>query len=377
MTTAQPRATLVPVRTEIDRLELFDRVTGDTEATLVDAVVQGLDLRDRVERLADVPVQGAVFLGCRLDATSTVGLIERGAVVYPELAGLPFRAYRNRLYSPAELYEGYRRGDPSSVEDTLDSRIHRWNADGGGLVDAMAKRSHDASIDDALAELLATDAGAGVVAVMGGHGLRRDEAGFAAVARLGRALARAGFLVASGGGPGAMEATNLGAWLAPAADAALDGAVDMLAAAPTYRPVARWLATAWDVVDEFGAEPGPSLGIPTWHYGHEPPNVFATAVAKYFDNSIREDGLLAIAGAGVIFTPGSAGTIQEVFQDAAQNHYETFGGPSPMVFFGVDHWTRRQPVYPLLVELARGRPYADLLAVVDDVDAVVDHLATS
>ena len=43
-----------------------------------------------------------------------------------------------------------------------------------------------------------------------------------------------------------------------------------------------------------------SLGVPTWFYGHEPTNLFATHVAKYFANSIREDGLLAIADAAGI-----------------------------------------------------------------------------
>lgn len=44
-----------------------------------------------------------------------------------------------------------------------------------------------------------------------------------------------------------------------------------------------------------------SVAIPTWLYGHEPPNVSASLVAKYFANGVREEGLLAIAGNGVIF----------------------------------------------------------------------------
>ena len=41
---------------------------------------------------------------------------------------------------------------------------------------------------------------------------------------------------------------------------------------------------AFEVVDATpdGRE---SLGIPTWHYGHEPPNPFATSIAKYFRNA--------------------------------------------------------------------------------------------
>ena len=170
-----------------------------------------------------------------------------------------------------------------------------------------------------------------------------------------------------------MEATNLGAWMAPHPDHALDEALAVIAEAPAFEPVATWLDSALEVRQRWPrpAGKGVSLGIPTWHYGHEPPNVFASHVAKYFANSLREDGLLAIALAGVVFAPGSAGTIQEVFQDAAQNHYESSGVVSPMVFFGVDYWTNVKPVYPLLATLAEGHAYGSLLAIHDSVDEIV------
>jgi hypothetical protein len=47
-----------------------------------------------------------------------------------------------------------------------------------------------------------------------------------------------------------------------------------------------------------------------------------------------------------------------------------------MVFFGDDYWTDQEPVYPLLQKLAAGHPYADLLTISDDVDAIVDFIAT-
>ncbi len=76
----------------------------------------------------------------------------------------------------------------------------------------------------------------------------------------------------------------------------------------------------------------------------------------------------------MVFSPGSAGTIQEIFQDAAQNHYRSFGHPSPMIFLGVDYWTVDTPVYPLLQDLATGHDYADLLHITDDPNEVVHHL---
>ena len=115
----------------------------------------------------------------------------------------------------------------------------------------------------------------------------------------------------------------------------------------------------------------PSLGIPTWLYGHEPPAPFATHIAKYFANSVREDGLLSLAKGGVVFAPGSAGTIQEIFQDLTQNHYGTLGVSSPMVLFGAEYWTKIKPVYPLLKSLASGEPWRDLLHLVDTCDAAL------
>lgn len=117
-----------------------------------------------------------------------------------------------------------------------------------------------------------------------------------------------------------------------------------------------------------------SLGIPTWHYGHEPPAAFATLIAKYFANSVREEGLLAVANYGVVFSPGSAGTTQEIFQDAAQNHYRSYGPPAPMVFLGVEHWTKTRPVWPLLQHVAKGHDYGELLFLTDDEDAIVDRI---
>jgi predicted Rossmann-fold nucleotide-binding protein len=152
----------------------------------------------------------------------------------------------------------------------------------------------------------------------------------------------------------------------------------MLAVVPSYKDVGGWLDTTFAVQQRFPAVPGqtPSLGIPTWLYGHEPPTAFASHIAKYFANSVREDGLLEIATHGVIYSPGSAGTIQEVFQDTTQNHYETIGFPSPMVFLGREFWTKTRPVVPLLKGLAEGRRYHDLIHVADDIDEVLRLIAS-
>ena len=344
---------------------------------LCDVVVQGVDLSSRSMQILQAGCVGATFLGCNLRGAALEHVIDGGAAVFPDLPDLPFQPYRSRLYRQHELLRGWSPDDPaSSFDDALDSVIYRWSRHQGHgrnptVLDALARRLHDHAIDDALAEHLAERDE--VVAVMGGHSMRRTDDGFALVAELGRAMAREGWHVATGGGPGAMEAANLGAWLSPYDDGALDRALELLADEVDFGRPQPYLRAGQRVLDEFpdGAE---SLAVPTWFYGHEPTNQFATHVAKYFDNSIREDGLLAISTRGVVFSPGAAGTLQEVFQDATQNHYAVYGNVSPMVFLGRAFWTEELPAEPLLRTLAGDRAYADLIGVADTADEAMVFL---
>lgn len=370
---------------ELETLEQFDEFL-EGHRSLTDTACQGLDLTGRSWQLIESDVRGAFFLGCRLEPSALEYLNDHGAFVFPALDRVPYHSFRSSLYSADELYAGYIVGDHASYSGTLDAKAyeaHKRTAESLEVVSTLAERIHDHAIDNALHRYLAERGTDSIVAIMGGHGLRRTDETYVQVARLGRALTQAGFFLATGGGPGAMEAANLGAWMSAHPPEALDDALAVLATAPAYLPVGEWLDTAFQVREhwplpvhaEHGRRPGSSLGVPTWHYGHEPPNVFATDIAKYFANSIREDGLLAIALAGVVFAPGSAGTIQEVFQDAAQNHYESFGKASPMVFLDTAYWTSTKPVYPLVEQLAAGHAYGDMLAAFDDVASVVEFLS--
>jgi predicted Rossmann-fold nucleotide-binding protein len=134
--------------------------------------------------------------------------------------------------------------------------------------------------------------------------------------------------------------------------------------------VSAWARAALAVV---GMNPGgtPSLGIPTWFYGHEPPNMFATHIAKYFANAVREAILLEKADGGVVFLPGAAGTVQEVFQDACENYYATPEAVNPMVLVGKRYWTEGLPAWSLLESLAAGRGMASRVHLVDSVEEAV------
>lgn len=355
---------------EIESRAAFDAVVA--AGTLARHRVQSVDLMDRTAALLATDTSGAVFLGCRMAPEAEQKVRADGAFVFPPVPGLPFDPYRGLLYTPDALYEGLAEG---GYETTPDAHAYRWyqetRSDGDAFT-SMLRAVHDDAVSDALDELLV---GARVVGVMGGHALARGSEQYAAAARLGRTLARSGLTVATGGGPGAMEAANLGAYAAPHPDQMLDKACELLAAAPSFTPsVTDWARAAFEVREHW-PRGGASVAIPTWFYGHEPPNPFADHIAKYFANALREDGLLARSAAGVVFLPGAAGTVQEIFDCATPNYYGSRGVPAPMVLVGRTHWTRDLPAWPLLCALAEGRPMEARIALVDTVEEAPEALA--
>jgi predicted Rossmann-fold nucleotide-binding protein len=284
---------------------------------------------------------------------------------------LPYDPFRKSLYTRDELMAGW-------PGETRDSRIQRHVLEHGfrapPAAEALAQRLHDHAVDAALSDLLCREPRSRVVGIMGGATTPRTDPWYRRTAELARMLSRAGFMVTSGGGPGTMEAANLGAFLARHDDGALDDALAILARAPAYESeMEAYVAAASEVRERFA--PGdPSIAIPTWFYPGEPVGQFASHIAKYFANSIREDGLLTIAVSGVIFAPGRAGTVQELFQDAAQNAYGIHG-QSPMVLLGSDHYGADPSVYAVLRGLARRfGAYEHLVTLTDDIAEAVEFV---
>lgn len=332
--------------------------------------------------LSAIPVNGEVrfndciFMGCVLPKE----LYDQHCTdchIFPQM-DVPFNMFPPRLYTTDDLYNNYQAGNPESYKCCLDNLVYNHyiakGKEAGSIKETLARRLHDHSVTDALYGFLEGYENTRIVAIMGGHGLMRSDAMFTKVARLSKELTEAGYLMVSGGGPGAMEATHVGAWFAGRAEQEMMDGVELLSQAPDYQH-ALWLDKAFEVKSHYPQSQFESVGIPTWLYGHEPPTPFASRIAKYFANSVREDGLLAIAKGGVIFSPGSAGTIQEIFQDATQNHYLSFGIASPMIFLGSHYWTKERPVYPLLKSLADQGKYQNMiLSLFDDEEDVVSEI---
>jgi predicted Rossmann-fold nucleotide-binding protein len=306
---------------------------------------------------------------------------------------LPFETVPQQLYTPEKLFAGFRSDDPQSYVRTKDFEVFRhYVMTGRGAANdpyvRMMQALHDNAVTQSAAAFLA---GRRAAAIMGDHRLPRDSRTYRDIALLARRLTRSGLLLCTGGGPGAMEAAHLGASLASAEDEELDAALAQLSVQPAVPSLLgivdaegavkqelaakahAWFKPAYEISAAF-RDPSPSLAFPTWHYGHEPTTPFAARIAKYFQNSIREDGLLALAKHGIVYFEGKAGTLQELFQDGAQNYYRSFGCFSPMVLVGVEYWKTKLPVVPLLRKLFAPADFTEHVLLTDDLDAAAQFI---
>jgi predicted Rossmann-fold nucleotide-binding protein len=349
---------------EIESLADFDAHIGRTRR-LNGWFVQSVDLTERADALLEVDPRGAVFLGCGFARTVEDHLRASGALLFPRLPDMPFDPYRGRLYDAVELY------GTGEYAASLDAKVYAWahaqRAD--SLTAELGTTLHDHSITEALDDLTSQVELRNIVGIMGGHAVARTDDTYRAAAELGASLTAAGRTVLTGGGPGAMEAANLGAYLSPWPDS-VDEALTIMKLAPSYRlSLDRWARSAFRVRARWPiADAGRSLSIPTWFYGHEPTNVFATEIAKYFSNALREDALLHRCEGGVVFLPGKAGTVQEIFQAVTENFYAADASLiAPLILVGRQYWTNSYPAWPLLQRLGAGRPMSELIYCVDDV----------
>jgi predicted Rossmann-fold nucleotide-binding protein len=338
----------------------------------------------------------------------TTSAIDAWTAAFPRPDGVPFdldphgAGVVDGLYTVAKLYDRLDPDDPATWAQTYDYAAYAWFIDKRigkprwlHRAERIAAHIHDANISAAIDRHLC-ELPAKVVGFMGGHDVARASPAFRQTALMARLLRRKGLQIVTGGGPGLMEAANFGAFLAPYGDDELDRCLEMLRRAEFKTSTPRWLQTACQVRShllggDWTARPPPAsrnLGIPTWHYGAEPPNVFATAIGKYFYNSVREDGLVSVASGGLVFGPGAAGTVQEIFQDVTRNYYRVAGTrPTPMVFAGKDFWDPdgcdsatsapdpgRKPAYPLVRKMGLDGDFTDALLLSDDIGEMVAFL---
>lgn len=361
--------------TEIETIEQARDLIKDSNKIRLCAF-QSIDFSQVLSEWYFVDFTDCLFIGCKLPSFMLTRLDNSNAIL--SAMNVPYQTFRSSLYNAASLYDAYNPDDESSIDLCHDSKVYkRFLATGkraNDINETLARTLHDHSMSDAMHDFLANYREEDIVAVMGGHALLRSDKHYRDVVYIAKALTERGKIIVSGGGPGAMEAAHVGAWMAGRNISEVEQALATLQVSKSFdSPM--WLKSAFEVMSRYPRKEYVSLGIPTWLYGHEPATPFATHIAKYFDNALREDHLLTIAKGGVIYSPGSAGTMQEIFQDAAQNHYISFGYASPMAFLGTNYWTQELPAYSLLQNMVETGRYKNLLlSLTDNIDDIINTI---
>jgi predicted Rossmann-fold nucleotide-binding protein len=280
-------------------------------------------------------------------------------------------APRDGLYRLEDLLVGYDPKDARTIVKTASFRQYQayypLTLSGANDLKGLQKAvRHDAAITTALlAFILQTKKRP--VGVMGGHSIGRNEAAYADVARLAREITRHDYLIVTGGGPGIMEAGHFGAYFAYATDAQFEDVLDDMrkSGPPGPPPLTRgkrmlnpngslsdavteeflgqlnaWFLAAEKVKKSFKGmkgKKGTSVAIPSWAFGHELSQPFATRYAAFFLDSLRETALVHESRAGIVYARGSGGTVREIFEDAEENYYAaTPDDVTPMIFFDSD-----------------------------------------
>ena len=134
------------------------------------------------------------------------------------LHDVPYDVIRNKLYTCYDLFDDFDPYDPMSFQRCLDTRVFMHVTKTGkqstSRRENVARGIHDTCILNAMQAFLHDYDQVQVVGVMGGHAMLRTDAAYHQTVMISKKLTENGFLMISGGGPGAMEATHLGSWMA-------------------------------------------------------------------------------------------------------------------------------------------------------------------
>ena len=353
---------------EIESLQAFDRHIARARR-LNGWFVQSLDLTDRTDVLLRVDPRGAVFLGCLFATSAEDHLRRSGALLFPRLPDLPFDPYRADLYDATELY------GTDSYPESRDAAIYAWSKAGStrGLTEDLARTLHDHAITDALNDAPPDRASPGG-GIMGGHALLRGEEAYRAVAELPVADA-----LAARWSPAVARAQ----WRPPTSvPTCVPGRTPWTRrcrarAGAVLPPQHRyWVGTAFQVRDAGQSPVRSQLQHPYLALRTRTDQRLRHRIAKYFANALREDTLLHRCRGGIVYLPGEAGTVQEIFQAVTENYYVAEPGQvAPMILVGVDYWTRELPAWPLLQRLGQHRGMGQAIHCVDEVAEAAALLA--
>ena len=235
---------------EIESIQQLNQFIAD-RLIVTHCAFQDIDFNLADDRIQHCHFQDCLFLGCTFPSDFYLKTTEECLIF--ESLDLPYNAFRSQLYDAKSLYNGYDSKKPDSFDKCFDSVVYQHYLAMGksttNIKEALGRSIHDNSISGALHAFLNRYSPWQVVGVMGGHGLQRNEEMYRRIVMISKELTEMDSLMVSGGGPGAMEATHLGAWLAGRTPEEVEAALSILACAPCFNDNT-WLDCALKVMEK-------------------------------------------------------------------------------------------------------------------------------
>jgi predicted Rossmann-fold nucleotide-binding protein len=346
---------------------------------LKNLIFKNLDLTHLSRKLLNYDIIDCIFIGCKLDKDLLVKITIGQNYILPSL-NLPFDLFPRLLYSIEDLYGNFNPSKPLSYKNSTDYEIYTHFIDhkNKGLLSPflqVTESIHDSSMRMALYDYVRRfNNHKKIVGVMGGHKVPRDDEYYERVCLISKRLTEQGYMMVSGGGPGMMEATHLGAYFAHRTDEELCEAIDIMKVAPVYSD-AEWLTKSYEVIEKYPPKYRlNSLSIPTWVHGHEPPNPFPARIAKFFSAAIRQEVLIEVTKGAIIYSPGSAGTLREIFQTVEQNHYNMYDNVYPMIFLNKEYWSKTLPAYNFFEDIQKSSSLNNIVVSLEDDEVAIEKL---
>ena len=199
---------------EIHTIIQFNKLI-EKELDLRHLAFQNLDFSQANPNVKECTFEDCIFMGCTLPDTVRTK-IDASSLIFPKIK-VPYNVYRSQLYNAYDLYKGYSIDDPSTFDSYFDAKVYehylRTGKHANDIKETLARSLHDHSMTDAMYDFLEKFDEQMIVGIMGGHGLLRTDPIFRQIVGISKELTERGFLMVSGGGPGAMEATHKKKWM--------------------------------------------------------------------------------------------------------------------------------------------------------------------
>lgn len=226
--------------------------------------------------------------------------------------------FPSSIYTREDLFGEIDNLEKLNYPDSLDDKIINYLGSEKNR-NYFLEGCHDVFMELYLRKFMANKKAIGI---MGHASTSRESDIFLEVAALCREFAKQGVNIIHGGGPGLMEAAAFGAYFASYATKELHDALKVLQQAPLVTDKL-YRYQALKVINDYPPKDigkrGLSVAVPTWAFSTEPSTIFSDVFAKFFDDGKREYVLLEHSNAGIVFSPGGPGTLQEFFEGEVIN----------------------------------------------------------